>query len=367
MGALRLLLAIAVILQHYGPSGFMISGMQAVHIFFIISGFYMAMILSEKYGFDRKGLKAFYINRILRIYPTYLTVLFCAITWHFICYYTTHGIYPIPIVSFATFLPFWQRIAFILTNFTLLGVDVPLLFSYSPIHGLHFFINNQFDVLVGNVTRMYGFMVIPQAWSISAELCFYAIAPFACLGKGIRATSLGAISLFLSIFITKHYGFSAYWFWPAAFYLFAMGILSYKICDWVLFHSRFLLGEHRVLLTCLLSWIFLLFVPVCSKMLPEWIFSAGSVILVPILFNITKNNRIDRYLGNLSYPLYCVHFLMGEISRTFIGRFHISYAFLPCFVLITSILASMVLHHFIEEKVDLIRNAIALKLKRPSS
>jgi len=367
MGVLRLLLAISVIFTHFGPAGFMISGDRAVHIFFIISGFYMAMILSEKYGFDRKGLKAFYINRILRICPTYYAVLFCVIIWHIICYITTHGIYPIPIVSFATFLPLWERLAFMLTNFTLLGVDIPFLFSYSPVYGLHFFMNSPFDVLGENVTRMYGFTVLPQAWSISAELCFYVIAPFACLGKGIRAISLGAISLFLFIFITKRYGCSAYWFWPAGFYLFAMGILSYKLRDWVLLHSRFFLRYPGAWLFCLLAWIFLLFVPVWTKVLPEWAYSASAVLLIPLLFTMTKNHQIDRYLGNLSYPLYCVHMFMGDFTRTFIDRFHLSYALIPSIVLITSFLASMVLHHFLEEKVDLIRDAIAFKLRKPSS
>ena len=76
MGSLRLLLAISVLIAHSGPiSGFsLIGGIEAVEIFFIISGFYMALILNTKYV----GVNSYYLfitNRFLRIFPTYWLVL----------------------------------------------------------------------------------------------------------------------------------------------------------------------------------------------------------------------------------------------------------------------------------------------------
>jgi len=41
----------------------MINGHDAVHVFFVISGFYMAMILRRKYGISRQGLRDFALNR----------------------------------------------------------------------------------------------------------------------------------------------------------------------------------------------------------------------------------------------------------------------------------------------------------------
>lgn len=51
MGLIRILLAISVIIAHTESIlGFnMVGGTLAVQAFFIISGFYMALILSEKY------------------------------------------------------------------------------------------------------------------------------------------------------------------------------------------------------------------------------------------------------------------------------------------------------------------------------
>gem|GEM_PF-6415440 len=325
------------------------------------------MILSNKYGFDMSGLKAFYLNRILRIYPTYLTVMVLAILWQLVCYLLTHGTSPIEHLSFGLYLPNWQRVLFIATNFTLLGIDIPYLFSYSKSHGLVFFINRYSDIHDLKLFNLYHFLFVPQAWSISAELCFYMIAPFACFGKVLRVLVLGTLSLIINYFFTKNYGDVVYFFWPATFYLFAAGIISFKISAWVLRIEYPFFGYYRNLIICGFSWIFLIFVPVWVKGLPEWIFLVSLIFLVPILFKITKNNKIDRFLGGLSYPIYCVHILMFELCCTIIGRFHLSYALLPVFVLISSIFASITLHHFVEEKIDRIRTALSLKVKRSPS
>lgn len=71
MGTLRFLLAISVYLVHshdlWGGIRFVKAGI-AVEAFFIISGFYMALILSEKY-LGNTGYRLFYINRFLRLFP----------------------------------------------------------------------------------------------------------------------------------------------------------------------------------------------------------------------------------------------------------------------------------------------------------
>jgi peptidoglycan/LPS O-acetylase OafA/YrhL len=89
MGILRFLLALAVIASHANGIGiplphekpypswaiFMVDGRQAVALFFIISGFYMAMVLNTKY--QNSTLK-FYGNRFLRLWPTYIIILVLA-------------------------------------------------------------------------------------------------------------------------------------------------------------------------------------------------------------------------------------------------------------------------------------------------
>src|SRR5579872_4576618 len=75
MGTLRFLLAVAVATAHSGcfSGNFcLMRGDLAVQIFYIISGFLIALILHEKY--DRTQTWLFYSNRALRIYVPYLFV-----------------------------------------------------------------------------------------------------------------------------------------------------------------------------------------------------------------------------------------------------------------------------------------------------
>jgi peptidoglycan/LPS O-acetylase OafA/YrhL len=77
MGILRTLLAIGVLICHSSPV-FGISSMggeDAIKAFFIISGFYMSLILNEKYTGIENSYKLFITNRLLRLYPLYFSIL----------------------------------------------------------------------------------------------------------------------------------------------------------------------------------------------------------------------------------------------------------------------------------------------------
>src|SRR5262245_24943622 len=76
MGVLRCLLALSVLLVHDADGWFkLIDGVAAVQCFFVISGFYMALVLNERYA----QLGSFYANRALRLLPTYWAVLLLVI------------------------------------------------------------------------------------------------------------------------------------------------------------------------------------------------------------------------------------------------------------------------------------------------
>src|SRR5690349_4745024 len=75
MGLVRVALALAVVLSHLPPATFhFISGGLAVQGFFIISGFYMALVLSGKYA----SAGIFYSNRLLRLMPGYFVMMVIA-------------------------------------------------------------------------------------------------------------------------------------------------------------------------------------------------------------------------------------------------------------------------------------------------
>src|SRR4051812_44894507 len=79
MGIIRLLLALAVLLMMHSTPLFgikMINGAWAVQSFYVISGFYMALVLNEKYARGRRGYGEFILQRLMRLLPAYW---FCVI------------------------------------------------------------------------------------------------------------------------------------------------------------------------------------------------------------------------------------------------------------------------------------------------
>src|SRR5581483_5970412 len=58
----------------------LLHGSVAVVCFFVISGFYMAMVLTEKY--DSCG--QFYLARLVRLYPAYIAMLVALVAWYWL-------------------------------------------------------------------------------------------------------------------------------------------------------------------------------------------------------------------------------------------------------------------------------------------
>src|SRR5689334_17258530 len=78
MGIIRFILALSVALWHVPQAPLkLVYAAPAVLGFFIISGFYMAMVLTEKY----KDARSFYVARFWRLYPAYAAMLVVMIVW----------------------------------------------------------------------------------------------------------------------------------------------------------------------------------------------------------------------------------------------------------------------------------------------
>src|SRR4051812_12204113 len=82
MGTLRMILALTVVLNHVGGvHGYVgMNGTLSVQIFYMVSGFLIALILATKYDTKTpQGRRLFYTNRALRIFIPYWTVFFAAL------------------------------------------------------------------------------------------------------------------------------------------------------------------------------------------------------------------------------------------------------------------------------------------------
>jgi len=313
MGTLRLLLALSVVLFHSGPflltGTYWVGGIVAVECFFLISGFYIALILSQRY---RDGLRNFYWNRFIRIFPLY---------WAVLALYVLAGAIEPGIDRFAALRaidPSWGTVLLMgSANLLLFGSDLMLLFSSGP-DGL-FFVRHLFD----HPVQLFRFHYVPQAWSLPIELVFYALAPWLVLHPR-RLLLVGALSLAGKYTAVLGWGLGDPWmyrFLPFEFWLFCLGALS--------FHAYAALSVRRDLARlCWPAWwlvgaavvFYAIDDPAVVYSITAWRYAGmilGLAILLPVLFAGFKDATWDRWLGELSYPIYLVHLLVVGVVKQF--------------------------------------------------
>jgi peptidoglycan/LPS O-acetylase OafA/YrhL len=155
-------------MAHAGVSGTFrgFGGENAVEIFFMISGFYVALILDNSYS----SIRLFYTNRILRLYPIYFLVCALILIRHAIFADSSNNLFNYPAVAL---------LIGTLANTTLIGSDWIMFLQWNE-NGL------QFGPYGDSQLQIHQMLFIPQAWSLGAELTFYALAPFICKVKTLK-------------------------------------------------------------------------------------------------------------------------------------------------------------------------------------
>jgi len=191
MGLLRLLLAVAVIIAHAGPlAGIQsVGGDVAVEAFFMISGFYMALVLNGKY---HKGSYTLFIsNRLLRLYPVYWVVVLLTMLVSVVCYFRLGMPLKLgPWQQVAGHLSLGSWVGLVAANLFIIGQDV-LLFVGVDKQGNWFFTNRYAQ----SFPPAHQLMMVHQAWSLSVEILFYLLAPFLVRRRSGTLVLVAAASL----------------------------------------------------------------------------------------------------------------------------------------------------------------------------
>jgi peptidoglycan/LPS O-acetylase OafA/YrhL len=294
-----------------------------VTLFFVLSGFLItSLLLREKATFGRIDIRAFYMRRILRIWPLY-----------FVCVFLGFGI--LPAFGFATLAPQWpQMLALYLVMLPNVAYAI-------------------FPNVIGAA----------QLWSVGVEEQFYAFWPFLVRAKRLLPWLIVIVVVMFAINAAARHLAPEWVSFFRALQFQAMAIGA--IAALAVFHSspvlRLLVGWPG-LLSCLavLLWTIVLY-------------GGGSIGAIEIqatclavfLLNATaKTVRLDWsplvYLGKISYSFYLWHglilYTLGAVLPQGIAYSLWMYAWgLALSVLVSALTYHLIERPFLRKKVSFSR------------
>jgi peptidoglycan/LPS O-acetylase OafA/YrhL len=352
MGLLRLLLALSVLLFHSNAAGLQFAGGGvAVEAFFLISGFYMALILHEKYT-GPGSYRLFISNRFLKLYPAYWSVLVAALSFQLVYWLFTGN----PILMLYQIMHFKMNMPGILflgfTNIAILGQDMVSFFGLDRATGDLFFTPN----FLKTYPFLFSFLVIPQGWSLGIELCFYLVAPFLVRRKWYWLL-LMLVLIFVLRWSLRTYGQLPYdpWiyrFFPSQLLLFLLGSVAFRAYRYCKQHIRFTKAQI-ITATILIICFTVLYDQLPGAGIKKSSYHAVVFLSLPLLMEVPRLFRIDNLLGELSYPLYLVHMLVLNVVNAFNGNSGIlSKTAVSVVTLLASIGAAILINRFIVRPVD---------------
>lgn len=335
MGFLRTFMAISVLVAHaafplpwFGGFG----AQAAVNAFYVVSGFYMALVLNEKYTRPIDNV-TFWINRYIHLYPKFLVGLGLAIALNVLWFGDpTRGVFQSLSRAGAAY--------YIFSNVTMIGLDWTRFVCF-PMNGASCVHPDLVNINV-------------PSWTISTEIAFYIAAPFMLRNVRLVAVflALGVVYLWAVDQLNYLINFLPnaserptphdlrYYAFPASFMFFGLGALAY--------HWR---GGIKPTLNWYLCCIGMVGVMMQINSYLSWWAAIIIASALPTLFTLTQASRVDRIIGELSYPIYILHYPIVHFLKLKygIGQWTTSMA------LLITVVLSVLVYVFIERPVDRFR------------
>jgi len=312
LDALRGLAAFAVMIFHYtlpyhadSPLNILSYGQYGVQLFFVISGFVIFMTLNKA-----KSLNDFVVSRFSRLYPTYWSTLLITFL----------------AVNLSGLLVYKFSIIQLLVNMTMLQ---------------HWFI-------VKDIDGVY--------WTLTVELNFYIFMAIIYKLKLINKIEVvGTIILILMIFThiaVNKYDLPIYFALPILhwWHLFFAGVLFLKLKN-----ENVKKNIKYILISACLGIHFYLYGLISS-------FIVVCIFILFLMFTVNKlnwlNNRYFVFIGSISYALYLVHAVNGDIIFAYLSRFtDLLYVKVTITSLISIIIAATITYLVEKPSIDFIRRS----------
>jgi len=290
-GTYRTLLATMVIFLHLG--GVPVIGAYAVFGFYILSGYLMTLIMQKNYGYTKKGITKYALNRFLRVYPIY-----------------------------------WSA--------CILSLVVIIIFGGKFVEAYHsaMIVPNDIKSIVKNIFLFFpsqsGSRLTPPAWALTVELFFYI-----CIGLGMSKTKKITVAWFvISIVYTIVVNINGM-SWEYKYFLISAASLPFSTGA-MIFHFRAelpsiiekLIGRtytpYLLILALLSNW------ELGFKMgtLRDFSFYINFIICAIILISLSErkelpliSRKFDSMMGDFSYPIYLIHYQVGLLVLVSINAF----------------------------------------------
>lgn len=354
MGMLRIYLALSVVVAHivHGPVFGFVSGKHAVELFFMISGFYMALVMPKYLGLEN-GIRTFYTARYLRLFPAYIVV-------------------------FLIFVPFVR-------NLTDISADAPIaslyvwfvsvtMIAYESLNWVTFDPATK-ELAFAASTRFgpgepYTLDMLPymrHMWSIGVEISFYLVAPFLLRNRKTTLLFLvGALAMHWWMAQNldpyhplRHRSVFAY------LYLFALGAVA---CQFLMPRLAQLGRLDAKVKTALVVGLLVTFLTLfifelnlirlfANRELSKDLFLVVCLLLATGLFVIMKTSNLDRQIGDLSYVIYIVHW---PVVRTLAIKFP-DLPYLVAWQMGLTLLIALAINFAIERPVERYRSSLATR------
>jgi peptidoglycan/LPS O-acetylase OafA/YrhL len=347
LGTFRILLAACVLLTHSASKDLPhLLGTFAVESFFVISGFYMALVLTEKYTRANLGnswVVNFYLSRYIRLYPIYilsalarvlLAVLVVVLIGRSAIFEAWTQLLSLPLTVSNVLLIIWAMVS----NLTIFFYD------WVAIIAVH---NHQAVLTIDpSLTQINAWDLTANvlAWSLGVELTFYLLAPYLLKRSNRQLLGLFLLGAALKIWAIIHIdGDLPYRLFPFVFVDFLCGVLAYRL--------RALLGgfgRKYAPWVCYCLMLALLFaLPNGWRYWEYSLLTLGvTALILPTLFNYSASSHFDNRLAEFSYPFYLLHPLaLNLVYSTLIKRAGITndYFIFACEAALTLALAYVVL------------------------
>jgi peptidoglycan/LPS O-acetylase OafA/YrhL len=323
MGAIRFLLALSVVIFHSSPifGWELVHGGLAVESFFIISGFYMSLVLHEKYPVGKA--MTFFENRFWRLFPAYWIILFFGVIGNLAIYIISgKSIYTLKLwIEQIQFHNWTVLIPLGLSNLIFFGQELYHLTAFTA-QGIPHFLKPVGSSLISGKSYLF----LPQAWSISVELQFYLLAP--CLVRlrwpkmlGVLLLSLGARWWAWNVYDPEMAQNICYSILPTQLYLFMLGSIGYRV-------YRYLRDSQKEIYMqgARVCWVGFIILIAIFQFWPGTLLQKEVMLVIltacatPFTFLATRRILWDRLLGELGYPIYIIHVTIEQFSDRVLDR-----------------------------------------------